>query len=335
VSRAFTIVIKDVNTGRVLTTLKKYSLTRIPIQLTDLTGNIDLEISAYDSAYNYAIPAYVSIVYGAISLSLQTTPAKTIIRGATSEVPANFTIRNNILGATSSFVFKVNSLVIDTQTNINVSPKSILYNIRDILFGGELFPSVYAGQKFYFEAYASTILNGVEIQSNTITFDVTAVEADSLIIAVNGISEEDSSYSSITQYSQGSQLSFTYYLSYAPIKYTTFNVNYSIYLMSNGVKLSDTPIDSGLIPNVNKGINSVFSISTINLPINAESEYLMIELFASSTSDPGDVSAQYTKRVYAVISEAVKLDMYANNDIHTLLAYYSRVTGFPAASETE
>lgn len=335
VSRAFTIVIKDVSTGRVLTTLKKYSLTRIPIQLTDLTGNVDLEISAYDSAYNYAIPAYVSIVYGAISLSLQTTPAKTIIRGATSEVPANFTIRNNILGATSSFVFKVNSLVIDTQTNINVSPKSILYNIRDILFNGELFPSVYAGQKFYFEAYASTILNGVEIQSNTITFDVTAVEADSLIIVVNGISGEDSSYSSITQYSQGSQLSFTYYLSYAPIKYTTFNVNYSIYLMSNGVKLSDTPIDSGLIPDVNKGINSVFSISTINLPINAESEYLMIELFASSTSDPGDVFAQYTKRVYAVISEAVKLDMYANNDIHTLLAYYSRVTGFPAASETE
>jgi hypothetical protein len=267
-------------------------------------------------------------------LSLQTVPSKTIVRGGTTDVPVNFTIKNNILGASSSFVFKVNNLVIDTQTNITVSPKSLLYNIRDILFNGSLFPSIYSGQKFYFEAYASTVLNNVELKSNTISFDITVTEADTLVIVTNGISEGSSNYENITKFSQGSQLSFTYYLSYAPIKYTTFNVDYNIYLMSNGNKVSDIPISSGRIPNVNKGINSIFSISTVDFNINQSLEYLMIELFASSVSDPGDTSAQYTKDVYAIISESLKVDIYANNDVQTLLAYYSRVTGFPAASET-
>ena len=109
---------------------------------------------------NQAIPAYVSIVYGAISLSLQSIPPKTIIRGFNQDVPANFTLRNNILGASSSFILKVNDLIVDEQQGITVSPKSFVYNIKDILFDGVLFPSVYAGQKFYFEAYATTVLNG-------------------------------------------------------------------------------------------------------------------------------------------------------------------------------
>ena len=71
VPRQFTIVIKDVNTGKVLTTLKKYSLSRIPIEIFDLTGNVDLEITAYDSIFNYALPTYLSVIYGAISLTLQ------------------------------------------------------------------------------------------------------------------------------------------------------------------------------------------------------------------------------------------------------------------------
>lgn len=334
VSRAFTIVIKNVKTGKTLLTLKKYSLTRIPIEISELTENVELEITAYDSIFNYAVPTYVSIIYGAISLTLQKTPAKTIIRGSALEVPTNFTITNNILGATSSFTYKVNNLLIDEQTGINVSPKSLVYDIRNILFNGVLFPSVYTGQKFYFEAYASTILNGVEIKSNIIKFDVTIVEADSLIMVVNNISESDSLYEEITSFSQGSQLSFTYYLSYAPTKYTTFNVDYNIYLMNGGQKVSAVPLVTGRIPNVNKGVTNVFSISTVNLELTENGNYLLIELKSSAVSDPGDLTAQFTKNVYAIISEAEKIDLYANNDIQTLLAYFSRITGMPAASET-
>ncbi len=334
VSRAFTIVIKDTNTNRVLATLKKYSLTRIPIEISDLTENVNLEITAYDSVMNQAIPAYVSIVYGAISLSLQTTPPKTIIRGSNQDVPANFTLRNNIVGATSSFTLKVNDLVVDEQQGITVSPRSFAYNIKDILFNGILFPSVYAGQKFYFEAYATTILNGVEINSNIITFDLTVAEADSLVIVTNDISEDSSVYENITAFSQGSQLSFNYYLSYAPAKYNTFNVDYNVYLMRGTAKLDENPVSTGRIPNVSKGNTNIFSISTVDMDVSGEGEYLMVELYASAVSDPGDASAQALKKVYAVLIEAEKVDLYANNNIHTLLAYYSRVTGFPSSNET-
>jgi len=283
--------------------------------------------------FNYAIPAYVSIVYGAIRLDLQTIPPKTIIRGSVTDIPANFTLNNNILGATSSFVFKVNGITIDEQANINISPRSFNYSLRNIIFDGNLFPSVYAGERFYFEAYASTVLNGVEIKSNTVIFDMTVVEADSLIIVTNDISENDSNYESITKYSQGSQLNFTYYLSYAPTKYSTFNIDYNIYLASGSSRISEEPLLSGRIPNVTKGNTNIFSLSTVTLPINSENEYLEIEMFASAVSDSGDTSAQFTKSVYAAIVEAVKVDLYANNKLETLLAYYSRATGFPSANE--
>lgn len=331
VSRSFTIIIKDLKTGKVLANLKKFSLTRIPIELFDLTGSIDLEITAYDNMFNYAMPKYISVIHGAISLSLQKEPAKTIDRGGILDIPANFTLVNNILGATSSFKFTVNGITIDEQTGINVSPRSLIYNIRNIIFDGDIIPSVFTGQKFNFEAYATTVLNNVELKSNTISFSVTVVEADSLVIVTDGISESNVD---ITRFSQGSQLSFTYYLSYAPTKYITFNVDYKVWLMFNGVKVNQPPLMEGRIPNINKGQNHIFSISTVNLDINQPGQYLMIELVGSSVSDPGDMSAQFTKQVYALITEAEKVNLYANNDLNTLLAYYSRVTGFPAASET-
>ena len=334
VPRQFTIIIKDVNTGRVLTTLKKYSLSRIPIEIFDLTENVDLEITAYDSIFNYALPTYLSVVYGAISLTLQTTPPKTIIRGAITDIPANFTLRNNITGASSAFIFKVNGITISEQTNITISPRSFNFNLREIIFNSELFPNINTGDKFYFEAYASTVLDGTEIRSEVIKFDLTAVEANSLVIVTNNISENNFDYEDITQFPQGSQLNFTYYLSYAPTKYNAFNVDYGVFLMSGNNKVSETPLLSGRIPNIVKNNTNTFSLSTVNLPINEENEYLMIELSASAVSDPGDNTAKFTKQVYAVIREAEQVDLYANNKIQTLLAYFSRVTGFPSSSET-
>ena len=335
VSRSFTIIIKDVRTGKVLLTTRKYSLTRIPIEISDITENVELEISAYDSSENYAVPTYLNIIYGAIRLNLQSTPSKTITRGGLTQVPVNFTLTSNVSGAISSFVFKVGNTIIDEQTNITTSPRSLNYDLRDILFNRGLFPNIAAGNKFIFTAQGSTKLGESTINSNIITFDVTVVEADSLVIVTNNISETDSEYEEITNFSQGSQLNFVYYLSYAPTKYNTFNVDYKIYKMLNGEKIDNTPIVSNTIPNVNKSINHVFALSTVDFDISDENEYLMIELKAHSVSDPGDTSAQYTKNVYAIIKEADKVDLYANNDIGTLLAYYSRVSGFPVSTATE
>lgn len=321
ISRSFTIVIKDISTGRTLTTLRKFSLTNIPIELSNLTSSVNLEISAYDGSGNTAIPLNISVIYGAINLSLQRVPDKTIIRGAISDVPANFTLTNNISGGSSKFIFKVNDILIDEVEDIKVSPRSLNYNIRNIIFS-DLFPNVTAGNRFNFEAYATTVLNNVELKSNIIKFDVTVTEANSLVIVTNDISDDSEN---LTEFPQGSQLNFGYYLSYAPSKYSTFNVDYKIYSSADEILMS------GRIPNVNKGVNTIFSISTVNLDIDQD---IKIELSAHSVSDPSDVSAQYTKYVYARITESEKVDLYANNDIETLLAYFSRVTGFPAASET-
>lgn len=324
VSRSFTIVIKDASTGRTLSTLRKFSLTNIPIELSNLTNSVNLEISAYDGSGNTAIPLYVSVIYGAINLSLQRVPDKTIIRGAISDVPANFTLTNNISGGSSKFIFKVNDTLIDEVEDIKVSPRSLTYNIRNIIFG-DLFNNVTAGDRFNFEAYASTVLNDTELKSNIIKFDVTVTEANSLVIVTNDISDKPDEH---TEYPQGSQLNFNYYLSYAPSKYSTFNIDYIIKSSSDNILLS------GRIPNVNKGVNSVFSVSTVNLDVNEEDEFIIIELSAHAISDPSDITAKYTKILYARITESEKVELYANNDIETLLAYYSRVTGFPAASET-
>ena len=257
ISRSFTIVIKDVSTGKTLSTLRKFSLTNIPIELSNLTNSVNLEISAYDGSGNTAIPLHVSVIYGAINLSLQRVPDKTIIRGAISDVPANFTLTNNISGGSSKFVFKVNNTLIDEVENIRVSPRSLTYNIRNIIFG-DLFPNVTAGDRFNFEAHATTILNDTELKSNIIKFDVTVTEANSLVIVTNDISDKPGEY---TEYPQGSQLNFNYYLSYAPSKYSTFNIDYIVKSSSDNILLS------GRIPNVNKGVNSVFSVSTVNLDV--------------------------------------------------------------------
>ena len=52
-------------------------------------------------------------------------------------------------------------------------------------------------------------------------------------------------------------------------------------------------------------------------------------MFGYAVNDPGDTNAQYTNIVTCTIDEMESVELYANNDIHTLLAYFSRVTGFP------
>lgn len=338
-ARSFTLIIKNIDTGEVLKTTKVYSLTRSNITLTGLTGSTNLEFSAYDGSSNYATPTYVTVVAGAISMSIQSVPASTIIRGTSTAVPATFTITNNIAGSPATFNFTVNGITIDNITNISTQVRTLSYNIRDWIFNNGLFDTINTGQKFTFVATASTVLNGNTISASPITFNVTVSEADSLIIVTDGITEfipsttPGQTYADLTDFSLGSQLTFTYYISYAPTIYKTFNIVYNVYKMEGTTKVSETPLSSGTIPNVPKG-NNVFSISTATLGINASNQYLMIELTSSSVDKPSDTTAIYTKSVYCDIIEAEKVNLYANNFNNFLFAYYSNVTGFPASSNT-
>lgn len=322
--KLFTVLFVNKDTGTTIKSTNVYSLVKNQISLTGLSDTTNIEIQAYDSLSNYATAAYVTIISGSINLTIQSTPARTIINGATAPVNAVYTVTNNISGATSEFIFKgkiitaTDYTTIDDITNITTSTRTLTYNLRDIIFNTSFSSVAVNGAKFEFTAIARTVLNGTTISSNSITYNITISDSDTLIIVTDSISEIAGTY---TEFSKGSQLSFQYYLSYAPTKYQIFNMDYTLSKVSD----PNTAILTGNIPNITKGTNSVFSISTVNL---SEDTY-QLKLYGYSASDSSDTTAQYTKIVYCKITAATKVDLYANNDDETLLAYFSRITGFP------
>ncbi len=332
VKKSFTVVAKDLSTNRTLGTWKKYSMSRTDITITGLSGTTDIELSAYDADNVYATPVYVKVIAGAISLEIQSIPPKTMYMGGVAEVALNFTVTNNILQSPAVFEMTINGIEVARVDNITTSIRSLSYDARKLLFESEYF-NPKAGQRFYFIAQASTTLNGEVITSEQITFDITVADSNNLVIVTEDITEfipsdsEGETWEDLTQYGQGSQLGFNYYLSYGLSKYSTFNMDYKIHLMNaeGEVKL----LDSGTIKNINKSETNRFVYSTVNLSVNNSGEYLKITLFGYAVNDPGDTSAQHTKVVTCRIVESVSTDLYANNDMHTLLAYFSKITGFP------
>lgn len=327
--KSFTVTVKDLSSGKIIGTYKRYSMAVTSIDITGLSGTTNLEVSAYDVENVYAEPAYITVVAGAISLTLDNTPSKTIYIGGINEVLAIFTVTNNIQQSTSSFKLTCNDIVVAQEDNITETSRTLRYDLRDILFNSEHF-SPKAGQKFTFVATASTELNGAPLEATPITFSVTTADSNNLVIITEGISEyipgEEGTWEDLTSFSQGSQLLFTYYLSYAPTKYSTFNMDYTIFKVNSD---GEEQIDSGTIKNIAKSESKVFSYSTVSLDESLEGEYLKIVLYGYSTSNPSDTSAQYTKEVTCRISEAVSVDLYARNYNNNLLLYMSRVTGFP------
>ena len=334
VKKSFTLTAKNLSTNAIIGTWKIYSLTRTPITLTGLSGSTEIELSAYDSSNNYTSPAYVNVVAGAISLGIQSIPPKTIYIGGVASVNANFTVTNNIVGSAAAFKLMCNGIEVASETGITTTIRSLSYDLRAIIFDSGLFtPSV--GIRYTFTASASTILNTATITSNVITFDLTVADSNNLIIVTDDISDfvpsvtPGQTYDDLSEYSQGSQLGFTYYLSYARTIHSSFNIDYTIYSVNGAV---ETELDSGRISNVVKGVDNRFVYSTVNLSVSQPGEYLKIKLYGSAVNDPLDISAQYTKYVYCVITEAVQVDLFANNDQETLLAYFSKVSGFPNTS---
>ena len=332
IKKSFTVVAKDLSTNKTIGTWKKYSMSRTDITLSGLTGTTDIELTAYDADNTYTVPVYVKIVAGAISLDIQTIPNKTIYMGGISEVPLNFTVTNNILQSPATFWMTINGIEVSRVENITTAIRAINLDARKLLFESEHF-NPKAGQRFYFIAQASTTLNGEILSSGQIKFDITVADSNNLVIVTEDITEfipsetPGETIDDLTQYGQGSQLGFNYYFSYGLTKYSTFNMDYKIHLMNGSSEIS--LLDTGSIKNITKAETNRFVYSTVNLGVNNPGEYLKITLFGYAVNDPGDTSAQYTKTVTCRIVESVSKDMYANNDMHTLLAYFSKISGFP------
>lgn len=328
--KAFTVIGRNVNTGIVIGTWKIYSLTRTKLTLTNLTGTTDIEFSAYDSANNYTTPAYIKIVAGAISLSVNNVDP-TIYIGGVSEVLANYNITNNIANSPAGFLLTVNGIEVANVVGITSAFRTLSYNIRDIIFNSGLFVPT-SKQKFKFVAYATTILNSTTLTSNIIEFSVSVADADKLVIITDDVSNflpsntPSQTYEDLTKVEQGSRLVFPYYLSYGKSIYNSFVLTYTVYKVT---ALGETLETSGTIPNIlPNDINRSLSLN-ISWDPNLPGEYFRIDLFGYATSGPNDLTAQDSTFVTFTVSKSSTVVLSANNDIQTLLAYYSNISGFP------
>lgn len=335
VKKPFTVVAKDLTTNQVLGTWKKYSMSRTELQFSGIKSTTDIEISAYDNENIYAEPAYFKVVAGAISLDLQNIPNKTIYIGGTNEVPLNFTVNNHLIGTEAYFIMTMNGLEVGRVTGINTPIRSIYYDARKLIFNNPDITDPKAGQRFLFEAQAFTTLNGELIKSNLIKFDITVADSNRLVIVTDDITDyiptedPDTSIGTLTRFSKGSQVAFSYYFSYGPTKYQTFNMDYVLYGVS---PVGEVELDRNTVKNIVKGETNRFVYSTVNLDVTQPQSYYKLVMNGYAVNDPGDTTAQYTKYVSFLVTEATQQDIYANNDMHTLLAYFSKISGFPNTS---
>lgn len=319
VKKSFTVVATDTATNRQLGSWKKYSLTRVSIDIDNLQGTTQIELSAYDSADNYVVPIYITVVAGAIQLVLNSTPPKTAYIGSASAITTSFRLTNNT-GNSASFFLLMNEQIIKQIDNITESSRDIIEYLSEYIFAGDEIPL--AGTKHKFKAYATTELNGVNLSSSVITFDITVADGNKLTIITEDISEDSNNP---TEYTKGSQIGFGYLLSYAPTTYATFNINYTI-TTSAGVQVA-----TGSITSVMKGILQRFTYGTTGLDLTNNGEYLIITLSGYATDAPNNTDAQDTTEVYCRVIQGQSQVLYANNDRRTLIAAFNNTigSGFP------
>lgn len=331
IRKSFTVIAKDLATNKVIGTWKKFSMSRTDLTFTDLSGTTDIELTAYDASNKYTTPVYIKIVAGAVRLEIQKIPNKTIYIGGVGAVPLNFTLINNVLGSPASFEMTINNIKVSEITGITIPSHSISLDARKLLFDSEHF-NPQSGQRFIFRAVAKTILGMEIIKSNEISFDITVADSNKLTIVTDEITEfipndePGTSIENLTPYAKGQQLAFSYYFSYGLTKYQTFNMDYSVVLVDGP---TETVIEQNTILNINKSEVNRFVYSTVNMAVTSPTQYIRLDLFGYAINDPSDIDAQFSKSVTCIIVESERRDLYANNDLHTLLAYFSKVSGFP------
>lgn len=334
-AKNFTVALYNYDTNKLISTSTTVSKKAQKLTIANITGTVKYMLQAYDSAGNTTDAVYVTIISGAISLKLTTAPSNIMYIGSSTAINAMYTLTNNIQQGTATFVLNCtvgsDTIELVNDTAITESSRQLSYNIRKLISDNEtLSAALSAGRKYTFNAYASTVLNGNILKTETITFIITAANSNNLVIVTDGISETNSD---MTTFGQGTPITFNYYLSYANVKYSTFDITYTISSIASDV--TETIITTNTISKVSKNSSVlVFSYSTTSLPVSAANEYYKITLYGCASDNPIDPTAQYTKNVYCTISEAKTVTLTARNYNNRLMLYYSRITGFPQQGST-
>ena len=337
-TKNFTVAVYNYATNKLVSTTSILSKKEQQITISGVSGTTKYMLQAYDNSGNTTDAIYVTIVSGAISLKLTTVPSSIMYIGSSSAINAVYTLSNNIQQGAATFVLTCtvgsNTVELVRDSTITESSRQLSYNIRSLIAGNEILSAALtAGRKYTFTAYASTLLGTQTLTTDNVIFSVTAADSNNLVIVTDGITETNTPWNSLTTYSKGTPISFNYYLSYANIKYSTFDITYTISsVASDG---TETVVSSNIISKVSKNSTVlVFSYSTNLLAVNTENTYYKITLYGCASDNVLDTTAQYTKNVYCKVKEATTVTLTARNYSNRLLLYYSRITGFPQQGAT-
>lgn len=324
VPKAFTVIVTDKTNNKVLATVKRNSMQQVEITVNDLQGNVTLELSAYDNQNYYAVPVYVQIVAGAISLSLNGTFPVQIVQGSASSYNANFKYTNN---SGSPAVFKVQC---GEFTEVQTTPyQSGTLSQSLANFIKKYYPNAVPGvSRFTFTFTLSTTLDGDTMTTEPITRTTSLVYGDRLTLLTFDITDnaptKESDIPELTTYSQGSAISFTYRLSYNVTGgYTQFDYFYNVYKVKLGQEpqLIDGPYSAyGIKP----AQDFTFVCPTTGYEESEDQEYLMIEITAYASDDPANEKARDTKRVYCKLAEADNSILREVNQNGQLLAAFNK-----------
>jgi hypothetical protein len=285
-SKNFKISVVGSDNVKYVENLTQRSMSRFKLDISGITENVTLEISAVDTQGIAAVPAYVDVIVGALYLDINGNPAKTLMIGGTSPANITFNITNKTGQSASFLLFESESkdpyandeTPIRTQT-VKLTQQSLLFNLREIcteLCGGALIP----GKTFKFKAVAVQTTLGLVTPYRT--HNVTIVNSNTLLIVTDGITTDPSS--TLSEFVQGGFVQFSYFFSFNSTKYSDFAYKYEVYRVdSNGETLADSGGQpSGIISNVTYS----FGYNTSKLYVTNPGEYYKLVMTGYATSDP-------------------------------------------------
>lgn len=332
-SKNFKISVVGSDNVKYVENLTQRSMSRFKLDISGITENVTLEISAVDTQGIAAVPAYVDVIVGALYLDINGNPAKTLMIGGTSPANITFNITNKTGQSASFLLFESESkdpyandeTPIRTQT-VKLTQQSLLFNLREIcteLCGGALIP----GKTFKFKAVAVQTTLGLVTPYRT--HNVTIVNSNTLLIVTDGITTDPSS--TLSEFVQSGFVQFSYFFSFNSTKYSDFAYKYEVYRVdSNGETLADS---GGQPSGITSNVTYSFGYNTSKLYVTNPGEYYKLVMTGYATSDPTmqDKDAVYVQNMYFAVTEADDSVMKARNYNNNLLAYFGSFT-FPSST---
>ena len=338
VKKTFNVIIQDAN-GNTKGTYVITGLTKTEITVNNLTDSTNrLTINA-NSGQNYATPISITIVAGAIKLVQSSIPNATIYpQNAIGQVTIT------ALNSTDS------SLLINVLKNGEefdsfeiAQSKETQFRIDSIVQFLNEAKTEAIGETFKFQIYAQGVLNDNILQSNTIEFQCTIAQPNTLYVITydvdRSIPSTNIDLAKLNSFVYGNSIQFNYQLTYSDVRFSYYNINYTVIpcYLEDGVIVEDTAHQAqGVISRVIKDVTQQFLFNTASLPDDTiyntnTNSYKFVKVILTAVSVDSSTITD-TKVLYFTLQEAVTKYITATNFNSTLVAYFSPVMGVPTGN---